>query len=299
MTAELFSFGSGAFVKAAEIILIVAIVFNIFFSVLRITSGKRYAFDCFRFVLLLAGVLLTVVAFIAQPATGSRWALFLDQQLYYTIGLAALSVAAFVLTVILAVTSRGAGAKAAEEEAPADAPAPLFLSGEGDARDGRSAESKEEAPLLAEGDASGALPLLAEAAKEDPAKKEEPISEFERRMEALARGEQPDAAPPAPVLYPAPARAGNAAPARPAGYASADQYTYDPFINSLTPQEKNEFGDLFIACKAGKFEGLPIYAIGGNNDEFFRKVFIYLGKFRKDISAPLLDKLYSYVSKLG
>ena len=76
------------------------------------------------------------------------------------------------------------------------------------------------------------------------------------------------------------------------------QYTYDPFINTLTPAEKNEFGDIFIANKYGVHNYLPPYVIGGDNSEFFRKVFIFLGRFRKDISRNLLDKLYVYVSQL-
>lgn len=135
-------------------------------------------------------------------------------------------------------------------------------------------------------------------------RKEAPISEFERRMEALARGEQPEYEPPRPQPQPMPSQPylsplsrNSGMMGRPSGYADANQYTYDPFINSLSPSEKNEFGDIFIACKAGRFEGLPTYSIGGDNAEFFRKVFIYLGKFRKDISRELLDKLYLYVSK--
>ena len=66
----------------------------------------------------------------------------------------------------------------------------------------------------------------------------------------------------------------------------------------LTPQEKNEFGDLFIANRFGDLAYLPAYVIGGDNREFFRRVFIYLGKFRSHISPELLGKLYQYVSKL-
>lgn len=75
-------------------------------------------------------------------------------------------------------------------------------------------------------------------------------------------------------------------------------YIYDAFISSLTPQEKNEFGDLFIANKYGDLNYLPPYIIGGDNIAFFKKIFIYLGKFRDHISAPLLNKLYLYVSGL-
>ena len=133
---------------------------------------------------------------------------------------------------------------------------------------------------------------------------ETPMSEFERSMAALAKGIEPEPAPesaaaaattyqstPAPVFaQPAPAPA-------PAPAYDASQYTYDSFINSLTPQEKNEFGDLFIANKYGDLAYLPGYVIGGDNREFFSKVFIYFGRFRGHISSALLDKLYSYVCR--
>ena len=145
-----------------------------------------------------------------------------------------------------------------------------------------------------------------------------PMSEFERSMAALARGIAPEPAPaaqtaagvtyqyaPAPAPTPAYAPAAHYAPApayRPAAAPKAvydpTPYTYDSFINMLTPQERNEFGDLFIANRYGDLSYLPAYVIGGDNREFFHKVFIYLGKFRSHISPELLGKLYEYVSKL-
>lgn len=144
------------------------------------------------------------------------------------------------------------------------------------------------------------------------AAEDSPMSEFERSMAALARGIAPEAPAPAPSA-PAPAsaapvpfaahgkkgapvRAPQPAAAQPAAY-DASQYLYDAFINSLTPREKNEFGDLFIANKYGDLAYLPAYVIGGDNSEFFSKIFIYLGKFRRHISSELLDKVYSYVSR--
>ena len=53
---------------------------------------------------------------------------------------------------------------------------------------------------------------------------------------------------------------------------------------------------MFISNKYGMQNYLPVYAIGGDNDEFFSKVFIYLGKFRNYISSELLEKLNVYVS---
>ena len=148
-------------------------------------------------------------------------------------------------------------------------------------------------------------PVSAPAPQPEPAPepvKEEAMSEFERSMAALAKGIEPETANTAAAAYqptPAPVFA-QPAPAPqpvPAPAYDATQYTYDSFINSLTPQEKNEFGDLFIANKYGDLAYLPAYVIGGDNREFFSKVFIYFGRFRSHISSALLDKLYVYVSR--
>lgn len=92
-----------------------------------------------------------------------------------------------------------------------------------------------------------------------------------------------------------PAFAGNR---QPNSYVfGGSQYTYDPFINTLTPMEKNEFGDVFIANLYGIHSYLPTYIIGGDNTEFFQTIFIHLGRFRGNISHELMEKIYAYVNK--
>lgn len=143
--------------------------------------------------------------------------------------------------------------------------------------------------------------------KEAPEPREK--SQFELEMEALARGElkrkterekKPDEEEAGSRFPKREARnARQTAPqtAPPAVTYFDSQYTYDPFINSLTTPEKNEFCDIFIANKYGSLRYVPAYVIGGDNTDFFRKVFIYLGKFRANISDGLLDKMYYYVSQ--
>ena len=140
------------------------------------------------------------------------------------------------------------------------------------------------------------------------------MSEFERSMAALARGIAPEPAPaaqtaagvtyqyaPAPAPTPAYAPAAHYAPApayRPAAAPKAvydpTPYTYDSFINMLTPQERNEFGDLFIANRYCDLSYLPAYVIGGDNREFFAKIFVFMGRYRNVISDGLLEKIYEY-----
>lgn len=144
-------------------------------------------------------------------------------------------------------------------------------------------------------------------AQQQPPRREPPRvkSQFELEMEAIARGElkrkEETRSESLPQERPAPQ--GQRRPvAAPAGNnASAtyidSQYTYDPFLNTLTTPEKNEFCDIFIANKYGSLRYVPAYVIGGDNAGFFRKVFIYLGKFRANISDGLLDKMYYYVSQ--
>ncbi len=125
-----------------------------------------------------------------------------------------------------------------------------------------------------------------------------PMSDFEKEMLSLADGEEPAPKAAEPLSAPAYAPAYPPAPAyRPVPVYSdpSTQYTYDPFINELSPEEKDEFGDLFIACKSGKFSDLPVYHIGGDNTEFFDKVWIRYGMY--DMSPSLKDKIFSYLRR--
>ena len=43
---------------------------------------------------------------------------------------------------------------------------------------------------------------------------------------------------------------------------------------------------------------LPDYVVGGDNKEFFRKIFIYLGQYRDRIPDSLLAKMYQFAIKM-
>ncbi|MBE7080766.1 MAG: hypothetical protein E7371_05975 [Clostridiales bacterium] len=83
-----------------------------------------------------------------------------------------------------------------------------------------------------------------------------------------------------------------------AGYDFYNSKTFDPFIASLDANERNEFTELFILKFKGTMPELPDYEVGGDNKEFFRKIFIYLGQYRDRISQPLLMKMYQFSMKI-
>ena len=93
----------------------------------------------------------------------------------------------------------------------------------------------------------------------------------------------------------APAQPAQAAQAAPAQAEQTGKYAngYDSFIETLTEDEKSEFHALFINHVKGDF-GLPTYVIGGDNQEFFGRVFGAIPQFNKYISPELLDKIFDY-----
>ena len=83
-----------------------------------------------------------------------------------------------------------------------------------------------------------------------------------------------------------------------AGYDFYNCKSFDPFIATLNMQERNEFTEIFILKFKGVMPELPDYEVGGDNKEFFRKVFIYLGQYRDRIPSDLLGKMYQFSLKI-
>ena len=81
------------------------------------------------------------------------------------------------------------------------------------------------------------------------------------------------------------------------GYYNAG-FIPDMFISSLTPAERDEFDRLFISRIYGENKRLPAYQIGGDNREFFSKIFVFMGRYRNVISDGLLEKIYNYSSSI-
>ena len=83
-----------------------------------------------------------------------------------------------------------------------------------------------------------------------------------------------------------------------AGYDFYNTKSFDPFIATLSDNERNEFTELFILKFKGTMPELPDYVVGGDNKEFFRKIFIYLGQYRDRMSQALLAKMYQFSMKI-
>lgn len=83
-----------------------------------------------------------------------------------------------------------------------------------------------------------------------------------------------------------------------ANYYNNAGFIPDAFISSLTPAEKDEFDRLFISRIYGDNKRLPAYRIGGDNREFFTKIFVFIGRYRNVISDGLLEKIYNYSNSI-
>lgn len=79
-----------------------------------------------------------------------------------------------------------------------------------------------------------------------------------------------------------------------AGYDFYNSKSFDPFIAILNTEERNQFTELFILKYKGVMPEIPDYQVGGDNKEFFRKLFIYLGQYRDRIPDGLLAKIYQF-----
>ena len=97
-----------------------------------------------------------------------------------------------------------------------------------------------------------------------------------------------------PVEEPAPVLP----PVETADYDYYNSRSFDPFIASLSYEERNQFTELFILHYKGTLDALPEYEVGGNNKEFFQAIFINLGLYRDRIPDGLLEKIYKFAIRL-
>ena len=164
--------------------------------------------------------------------------------------------------------------KAVEETpataAPAAAPAPVDMSN-------FYAEETEEEDYV---EATPYTPVAVEDLYAD--EDEEIVEEVEEEVEE--EEEEPAPAPVAAAAAPAPAPAP----------ASDNLKLDDAFIATLTAEERQQFADIFMLKSKGDFPGVPDYKTGEDNSAFFRKIFVYLGKYRARIPDDLMGKIYDF-----
>ncbi len=312
------------FLGISMMILVVMLALNFLVSTLRICARRNYLFDAVRYCIQLIAVILTIIAFIVF-SKDDKWAIFTaDGQTLATVILLVGSVAAFVTALLALLLSKKKEVTTQEivvSDQPAYEPAYVRMPVENYAPIIQPVVMAQ-APVQPVYQQPVYQPPVQQAPAPQPQpqktethvyvqqaeRPEVPVTEFERKMQSLARGQSSvyDATP-IPVSqqrinaedpYVKGRKAKKQQPNPSSTYVyEGSQYVYDPFIKTLTVQERNEFGDLFIANIYGLRSYLPTYIIGGDNKMFFDRVFIYLGCYRNYISQELLEKIYLYVSK--
>lgn len=148
------------------------------------------------------------------------------------------------------------------------------------------------------------LSLIVEEVVEEPVQEEvaepaEPLYDIEEVVEAVPYEGGPVAGVEIaqevnPVKLVNPAQ-----PSSTAGYDFYNCQSFDPFIATLDTDERNQFTDLFILKQKGVMPEIPDYVVGGDNREFFRKIFIYIGQYRSRLPDGLLSKIYQFSIKLS
>ena len=260
-------------------------------SSIRLSTKKGYTFDLVRYIihLLLAGLFI----YVAFTVTA-----FEDAYLYAFI--AAAIVLVQIVLVIAVICARKKAKKAAaapavvEETAKVEETAPVSETTE---ETTATAESTQTEPAPAESETG----VYAEAVRyEGPTATEETTLEAEE-VEAPVQEEtttvtEETATQQAPVYnynFTTPAAEQPGAGAT-ADYDFYNSRSFDPFIASLNSAEREQFTEIFILKYKGDTKNLPDYQVGGDNTEFFRKVFIYLGQYRDRIPDSLLSKMYQF-----
>ncbi len=313
------TFSANPVYNSVVLVTVAAIIAMLVVSVLGFLRKNRGKLITVFSSVQLAAVLLLCVA---GSGLGKNWSLqfFRDSSLLPSIVLIFASLGSLLFSCLILAVQRKARRLAEEEEEEEEDEESLCIEDEEDDTDAAEEENPEEQEEETESEpAEEAEIILPEetetgcaeeacgecvteeetsaVAAEEISVPEKEMSAFEREMLMFAEkgteaaGTEEESIPAAaPYTPPAPTF-------RPINVYTdpSMQYVYDPFINELTPEEKNEFGDLFIACKSGKYGDLPVYHIGGDNREFFDKVWIRYGLY--EMSANLRDKLFNYLKR--
>ena len=266
-------------------------------SSIRMTTKKGYTFDLIRYLFhVLLAVALVYLAFTEKAFDETKF------YLYAFIALAIAAVQVFLVIVVLCVRKKAKklAAQETKEEPAEETAAPAEITEEA-AEETTAVETTvvEETPAETQEEETEEAGVYAEAVRYEGPTAETAAPEAEELTQPAEENAQPEAEPapqPAPVYnynFAAPAApqsgAGNTA-----DYDFYNSRSFDPFIASLNGDEREQFTEIFILKYKGATSNLPDYQVGGDNTEFFRKVFIYLGQYRDRIPDSLLAKMYQF-----
>lgn len=245
----------------------------IIFGAIRMRTKKGIAFDIVRFIVqFLLGVFVCYVA-IASEDFGDK-----TKFLIFAIVVAAVSLLQIVLAVI---AKKASGAKAEDEvceREQAENAETESVATEPVKKEKKSKKAKKQKAVQAQ--AVTVPEFVVEEYAEALPYTGGPVEGVE-----IAQEVNPTyVAPPAPVQT--------------AGYDFYNTKSFDPFIALLENEERNQFTEIFILKYKGDMPEIPTYQVGGDNKEFFRKTFIYLGQYRDKIPDGLLAKMYQFSIKM-
>lgn len=286
--------------------LVVLYALAILVSVIRLTAKKGYGFDIFRYALhLILALAMLYPCFFEIKEVIAKDAL--KDMKWFAVAAAGIALVQLIICIIAKAHIKAkANAASYEEEEEVSEPATESVQPAEEtpapAQPAYLAPVAQTAPVAAwMAEAQNAPAVQPDAAiQPEPAEEEQLVipnfSSFGEDVEELK-------AAPAPAIVPVaetketPAETTETAQtpsAAPAGYDYYNSKSFDPFIASLNDKEREQFTDLFILKYKGTMKNIPDYEVGGDNDEFFRKIFIYLGQYRDRIPDSLLAKMYKY-----
>lgn len=295
------SLTKGEFYKYATVgvlgfALIAAIV-----SSIRLATRKGYTFDLVRYILNL--VVAGVVIYAAFTLDELK-----DLRLYAGIAAGIALVQIVLVSIVLGVLSKKKKAIAGKEsaktqeieeetqEASAEEPVAAAPAAEESTQEipATAEEEPEEAGVYAEAVRFEGYPAAQETVREAE-ELAEPVTETEQSAQEAV----PQQVPVYNYNFSVPAETQQTATGAgaTADYDFYNSRSFDPFIASLNAAEREQFTELFILKYKGETKNLPDYQVGGDNTEFFRKVFIYLGQYRDRIPDTLLGKMYQFAIK--
>ena len=252
------------------IVLVALIVLNLVLAAIRVRTVKGLTFDLVRFIIqFVLGAALCYLAIVGK-VDGKASTKFL----IFAIVAAAVSLVQIVICAIMLKCAKKNKAESTDEEEK-----PVKVKKEKVKKE-KVKKEKVVVPVA-----------------EEPAPQPAPEFVVEEFAEALPY----DGGPVEGVAVAEEVNPTYVAPVQPvqtAGYDFYNSKSFDPFIAVLNNEERNQFTELFILKYKGVMPEIPDYQVGGDNKEFFRKLFIYLGQYRDKIPDGLLAKIYQFAIKM-